>query len=419
MPGKVIRIPITNVYDGNDYTAQIFVGSQQVAANVILDTGSSTLAVKPSLYHASKDTSLKPTTYAQLVQYGTGGWAGPVINTTLSMGLPGNMVSMQNAPLAIADVQQTGNFTGVDGILGLAYNALNNAFDFKSYFAKHNIQPEATFPWSFPIHSFKKFISTFGNLIRSEQIPQVDIEPFFTSLEQENITANKFAFYTLRSWVHCITQDKSEIAKDPLNNGFFIMGGGEEQTDLFTGEFVTVDVLDDFYYNTNLKAVQVDGCPDIAALPLQAKYEPYAKTNSIVDSGTSYLALSGDVYQAILQSLQKLNPKFTQLIEKSTQLNQQNQYISVADLNLETWPGISFILTGENGEDIKLSCSPQTYWQVNFPVEGQAIFQIGGPGSTDDANQSILGLPLLNNYYTVFDRSLDKNGVIKFAKIKQ
>jgi hypothetical protein len=28
-------------------------------------------------------------------------------------------------------------------------------------------------------------------------------------------------------------------------------------------------------------------------------------------------------------------------------------------------------------------------------------------------------LPLLNNYYTVFDRSLDRNGIVRFAPIKQ
>ena len=29
-----------------------------------------------------------------------------------------------------------------------------------------------------------------------------------------------------------------------------------------------------------------------------------------------------------------------------------------------------------------------------------------------------LGLPLMNNYYTVFDRTQDVNGVIRFATIK-
>lgn len=43
-------------------------------------------------------------------------------------------------------------------------------------------------------------------------------------------------------------------------------------------------------------------------------------------------------------------------------------------------------------------------------------FQVSGP--LDPANQSILGLPLMNNYYVVFDRSLDSQGVIRFAPIK-
>jgi hypothetical protein len=34
-------------------------------------------------------------------------------------------------------------------------------------------------------------------------------------------------------------------------------------------------------------------------------------------------------------------------------------------------------------------------------------------------NQSILGLPLMNNYYCVFDRSQDSYGIIRFAPIKQ
>jgi hypothetical protein len=37
--------------------------------------------------------------------------------------------------------------------------------------------------------------------------------------------------------------------------------------------------------------------------------------------------------------------------------------------------------------------------------------------SAQGPNQSILGLPLLNNYYTVFDRSAG-TGVIRFAPIK-
>jgi hypothetical protein len=88
--------------------------------------------------------------------------------------------------------------------------------------------------------------------------------------------------------------------------------------------------------------------------------------------------------------------------------------IPASQLDLSKWPSISFILAGDTGEDVTLTCSPQTYWQVDAPKAGQAVFQINDMGSI----QSILGLPLLNNYYTVFDRSLDSYGSIRFAPIK-
>jgi len=61
--------------------------------------------------------------------------------------------------------------------------------------------------------------------------------------------------------------------------------------------------------------------------------------------------------------------------------------------------------------------TPDTYWQTNSPKPGFAtavLFGDNGQGK----GQSILGLPLMNNYYTVFDRSADSKGVIRFASIK-
>jgi hypothetical protein len=75
-PTKVLRLAITNALSGNDYSAQITIGAKATMANVILDTGSSTLAVEPAVYSGAGDKDLKPSTLAQLVTYGTGGWAG-------------------------------------------------------------------------------------------------------------------------------------------------------------------------------------------------------------------------------------------------------------------------------------------------------------------------------------------------------
>lgn len=406
MSSKSVLVPITNVYGGGDYTAQISIGSQNSIVNVIMDTGSSTLAVKHGAkYKATADKNLQPTVYAQDVTYGTGGWAGPLVKTSLNMGVPGSTVTLQNSYVALADDQQPHNFGAADGILGLAYNALNNAFNLTSYLQQRKINPMATYPWPFPIKNSNATLGQIGQLI--EKLPQEDIPPYFDEVESNGITANKFSFYTLRSVPNFAT---GNAAQDPLNKGFFVLGGGEEQTNLYQGQFANVDVVDDAWYNTTLNAVQVDGCAAINANPLPTKYAQTMISNSIVDSGTNALFLATDVFEAVMESLSKLNPQFIQLIQQASQNS-----LPMADLDLSKWPGISFIMKGETGADVKLTCSPQTYWQTNAPKAGQAMIQIVNSGSV----QSILGLPLMNNYFTVFDRSVDSYGVIKFAAIKQ
>jgi hypothetical protein len=406
MTAKTVRIPINNVYGGGDYTAQMTIGSQNAVVNVIMDTGSSTLAVKQGAYKPKLDKNLKPSPYAQDVTYGTGGWAGPVIETTLTMGVKGNTVTLQTSPIAVADDQQPHNFGAADGILGLAYNALNSAYNLSTYLQARGINPAVTYPWPFPVKNSSAVLAQLQQLL--SQARQDDIPPYFTEIESNGITANKFAFYTLRSVPHLAN---GNAAQDPLNNGFFILGGGEEQTDLYQGSFQSVDVVDDAWYNTNLKAIQVDGCKPVNVAPLPTRFAQSMISNSIIDSGTNSLAVSSGVLTGILDSLNSLNPQFVKLIQQATKTAAG---IPASDLDLSQWPGISFILAGDTGMDVKLTCSPETYWQVNAPKAGQAMFQINEMGSV----QSILGLPLLNNYFTVFDRSVDSYGSIRFAPIK-
>jgi Eukaryotic aspartyl protease len=403
-----IKVPITNVFGGGDYTAQLLVGSKAVPANVIVDTGSSTLAIQQTKYKAASDTALNTTAWAQDVTYGTGGWAGPVVMTNLTVGTGASAITLKNAPMAVADEQEPNNFGAADGILGLAYTPLNGGTNLHSYLVERGINPPVTFPWPFPVKNTAAAVTQFEKFLAS--MPPQSITPYFTLLEQQGVTPNKFAFYTLRSNVSAAKADPSQ---DPLNGGFLILGGGEEQSDLYTGSFVNVDVLDDLYYNTNLTAVQVQGCPAVAVKPLPQQLQSQMGSNSIVDSGTNSLFLANDVYTAIMSSLQKLNPQFVQLAEKA--LKSQTG-IASSEVNLAAWPGITFTLAGEKGEPIALTCSPQTYWQTDSPSAGHAAFQIM---SAAQMPQSILGLPLMNNYYTVFDRSLDPGGVIRFAPLKR
>jgi hypothetical protein len=397
-----LRIPITNVYGEGDYTAQIKVGSTGVLANVLLDTGSSTLAVNSTVYNPGTDAKMEPTTLAQDIIYDTGGWTGPVVKADIGISSGGQTLSI-NTYLAVTADSAPGNFGNADGVIGLAFNWLNSAYDLSSYLTEMNLS--MTYPWPFQIQSSKVALRQFNKFLSG--LPQHDITPYFTVLSNQGVTRNIFAFYTHRSTV---TNRTADPFSDPLNNGLFILGGGPEQNDLYTGDFVDVDVVDDMWYNVNLLAVQVAESAEVDAKQLTMQYAKTNISNSIIDSGASVLVLAPDVYAAIMSSLHEVNPAFTNAVQKA----QQQQYVMpAASLNLDNWPDIKFILADKNGGPVPLVCPPASYWQLDTPGVGQATFQIRNSNQV----QSILGLPLLNNYYTVFDRQQNPYGVVRFAKI--
>jgi hypothetical protein len=407
MPSAAIRIPINNVKGGGDYTGQIKIGSQGVVANVILDTGSSTLAVVPRIYKIAQDTDVGYSPYAQQVSYGTGGWSGPVIQTSLSMGSAGQEASV-TAYMAIADEQLPHMFGPADGILGLAFNALNSAFDLEAYLTSERVDPPVTYPWPFPVSTSTAAVKQVEAFLA--RMPKIDLQPYFTALEQGGVARNIFAFYTLRSVPNMASANP---ANDPLNNGIFVLGGGLEQTDLYDGEAVSVDVLDDLYYNTNLKGVQVGNGSVIEVSPLPASQAKSRVSNSIVDSGTNSLVLRPAVYGAVVSALRGLGAQFASLIDAATSRGGQRG-VDQSSLDLTSWPSITFVLQGETGADVSLTCAPSTYWQTDAPQPGLAMFQIQNGGTLP---LSILGLPLFNNYYTVFDRTQDPYGAVRFAPI--
>src|SRR5215831_8157312 len=127
---SIARVPITNVYMGGDYTARIQVGPQQRPLNVILDTGSSALALDGHKYQPDLVEGDKSTNLAQTDAYGDGSnWTGAVIKTTIAIGSGASAVTLQGANAAVAYVESANMFRASDGILGLAYAPLDDAFE--------------------------------------------------------------------------------------------------------------------------------------------------------------------------------------------------------------------------------------------------------------------------------------------------
>jgi hypothetical protein len=375
----VVRIPITNIFAGGDYTGVILVGKAKKPMNVLLDTGSSALALDGTKYTPDFANVDQSTNLAQTDSYGDGSsWTGAVIKSTLTVGTGAASAVLTAGNVAIAYEASADMFGQTDGILGLAYAPLDDAFQMPQDTSQHHFTSDE-------VRTGTKH----------------DLVPYLTQLASTGVVSDKISFSTRRSFVHVGADD----ANDPLNKGWMIVGGGEESTDLYTGAFQTVKVLSDDWYSTNLKAVIVGSAAPIAALIQGPQGMP---SNSIIDSGTNSLNLSPQMLSAILSKFPAAQRALL------TTAIRQGQLVPVANLILSSWPTITFVLQGDAG-DVRLDVPPSNYWQLNAQQAGMAAaaITVGQPGL------AILGLPLLNGYFTIFDGEADGGkGVVKFAKAK-
>ena len=371
----IARVPITNVFMGGDYTGIINIGPEQKPMNVILDTGSSALAIDGKKYQPDMAGGDKTTKLAQTDSYGDGSsWVGAVIELKLSMGTGANLVTLQGGNAAIAYTDANDMFGSADGILGLAYAPLDDAFT----------MPD----------------DTWTNQYTAVQVrtgKQGDIEPYLTQLADKGVVSDIISFRTRRSFIHV-----GGGANDPLNQGTMIIGGGVESKDLYTGAFQDVKVLSDEWYCTNLKSITVGNSDPIVARINGPKGMP---SNSIVDSGTNSLNIGPQMISALIS---KFTTAQQELLTKALL---DGKLVSVESLNLADWPTLTFVLQGST-VDVSLQVAPSNYWQVNTEKVGAAASAI----TSGEAGLSILGLPIMNGYFTIFDGEADNGkGVIHFA----
>ncbi|WMS88876.1 pepsin-like aspartic protease [Pleionea litopenaei] len=413
---KALRIPITNVYANGDYTMDVYLGSEHQKARVILDTGSSTLAVHPTNYRPESDHYLQPTSYAQDVTYGLGGWTGPLIKTSLTLAGHCSQRDAEHAftvattHVAVATTEQPHAFANADGIMGLAYHGLNKAFNLHDYFEQNQVVPAVTFPWPFSVKATHQAIVDFKKFLW--HYVEQDILPCFTEWEAHGYCANQFSFLTHRSSIHHAQADLTleELEQDPLNQGIFVLGGGEEQDHLYQGEFTDIPVLHHVYYNVDLAAIQVANLEQRAAPALAEKDQAHYFSNAILDTGASAIVLPATLYQTLLDDIRTIAPSSYHCLINYPAFNGEEQGINIQEMENLAWPDIKFWFRGVKAP---LVVTAREYWQMNAPKFGLASFKIFSQ-LAHWPDQSILGLPIFNPYFTIFDRQ--NNATIRFAE---
>jgi hypothetical protein len=385
MPDPVI-MPIDNLATGSGFTATVEIGPGQAPLKMLLDTGSSTFAVSRKAY----DPGTNPpgtTNLLQTAQYPSGSLLGAVIRTGIVMtGTdPAAAITLADCYLAVTYDVRPDNFGGADGIIGLAFAPLQNAFAMKLD------------TWN------NRYDSTQTGLGTKAMVPTL-----FDQLAAEGLASNKFAFSIQRSLRTLAQPDPST---DPFNSGIFIAGGGAERTDLFSGEISSIAIVSDKYYNTNLLSVQV-GNKDIIPVPSQSGT---VASNSMVDSGVSAILLDQTIFDKVRTSFAQFDPTFDAILVNNAWNGSNSNGVDQTTIDLKAWPTVTLTMQGTNGAAVQLEIAPEDYWQFDAYTKGQAVAVLcGDHGSL--TGQSQLGLPLFCGRYFVFDRTAGPGkGVIQFA----
>ncbi len=407
-----IELPITLAYARGAYSVEARLGSRGQPAQLLLDTGSSTLAVLPRAYAAADDAALQPTELGQQVSYGAGAWAGPVLRTALDFGSGRHARRIDDAQVALIQSAQQA-FYDADGIFGLAYAGLDTAHDCTALLAEKGVDPALTWPWPFATADDAGF-ADFAHALRQQ--PAVALTPCFSALEEEGVLRDLFALQVGRAVVHVAHAEATpaQRAADPLNRGLLVLGGGEHCGQLYRGPLHSVRIVHDLYYNARLIALETCG-RRIVAPPLKPEDEARSASNAIFDTGSSFLVLQGDVYDAMLDAFAARDPRLSDLVTEAQAALASGGGLANARIDPRDWPDLHFVLEGADGGEVRLSCPGAHYWPHNANVAGQTICllmrQIAGW-----PDQSILGLPLLAGRYCVFDRRARGAGVLRLAE---
>lgn len=414
MSRRSLRLTTSLAYARGGYSVALAIGSEGADVNVLLDTGSSTLAVTAKRYAPERDVRLAATPYAQQMNYGKGSLAGPVLRSRIGVGDRDQRRDVDAVAFTRIEGEAPYFFRDADGIFGLAYRHLNAAHDLTALLQAAGHDPALTWPW--PYADLDETART-QFLAQLRQQPRLELQPLFSALETHGVFADKFALQVRRAVAHVLddTATAQQLHGDPLNRGTLVLGGGEECQELFDGAFADLRVVHDIYYNVNLLSLQVGDQTPNPAPALEPQYQARSASNAIIDTGSSFVMLEGSLYDAVIAAFGAHDARLPALVARFNDAFANEQGLPNDAIRYADWPVLHLRFEAPDGGETCLRCEPDHYWQRNGMYAGQSLFLLlrqvdGWP------NQSVLGLPLLCDRYCVFDRSAGSNGRIRLAR---
>ena len=348
---------------------------------MLLDTGSGVLAVDGGFYDPGNDADATTTKLLQVVSYGSAAFVGAVVRTSIRFGNAAG-ITLQGANLAVTYDGRRQTFGAAQGIVGLAYRALDSAF----------LMPADTWQTEYDADQV-----SLGQ--------PADLDPYLDQLAAQGLSALKFAFSIHRS-TPTVAADHSP------NQGLFVLGGGAECSDLYTGALASIAVVHEQFFNVALRSIQIGNQPSIAVPPIAPGRT--ALSNAVIDSGTEALRLDQGLYTQVLAAFSAVDPNFASQLQAHA--FDRGGGCDQSQLTLPRWPNLQFTFQGSDGTPTAITVHPGDYWQCDAGTPGRATAMICGDRGAG-GGQSILGLPLMTSRFVAFDRTASNgHGAILFSQ---
>ncbi|XP_028405521.1 beta-secretase 1-like [Dendronephthya gigantea] len=346
---------------GQGYYLAIQLGTPPQSLNVLVDTGSSNFAVGaskheylPAYFHRKKSLTYRSEDRDVSVMYTQGRWEGSLGSDILRFVDGPNATARVEVASILSSEQFFINGSMWEGILGLAYSRLSK--------------------------------------------PDSSVVPVFDQFVGDGIVQDSFSMQL------CGSSELDPIA-DPTVAGTMVFGGIDSS--LYDGEMLYTPIVKKWYYEVVITDIAVNTMQE--SLGLDCKKYNYDKT--IVDSGTTHLRVSADVYDGILAKIKKYDKlqvpdDFWNGKQMMCWTDDRTPWNKFPDIY------ISLLLSTTSSKYFTLKVPPQLYLRETIErglFDSQRCYKFA---ITKAERGTVIGAVIMEGFYVVFDR---QNSQVGFA----
>lgn len=366
LPPNPTEIPISKSWNlngkpGNGYYTQVEIGTPPQKFNVLVDTGSSNLAIAAapqieltSYFHYENSSSFEDSEKKMKIVYSQGLWEGHLGKDLVKFPSVAEATAINvNTDLALITYAENFfiNNSHWQGIVGLGYSALSQPQDqvvvpwFDTLTSAMQINNSFTLELCGP--DYKNNISDhFGN--------------FYVGSYPDYCTPSHFTTWIRRPWFYEVLLVEIDIGKKVLN-------------------------LPCIEYNTD---------------------------KTIVDSGTSNLALPTKVWIQVIKEMQmQLKPSFSNLSAKFWTGDEEICWPRDQS-GWDAFPNITIYLAHNNNTAFSISLPPQSYMWPSYESSNLTT-ECWKLGIEESKTGTVLGVVVIEGLCVLFDR---EKSIISFSE---